>query len=121
MKSAFTLIEVMVVIIIVSTLYLATQAAIGDSARKAKETVLRNNLRTVRETISRFYRDNERYPSSLGELVEKKYITALPVDPITERNDTWTLVPSDPKKGDLYDIRSGAKGGTLENVPYSGL
>jgi len=120
-RSAFTLIEVMVVIIIISTLYLATQAAVGDSARKARETVLKNNIRTVREVISRFYRDNERYPAGIAELVEKKYVVSLPVDPVTERNDTWIIVPSAERKNDMYDIKSGAKGSTLENVPYSNL
>jgi general secretion pathway protein G len=35
----------------------------------------------------------------------------LPVDPITESDTTWTVVPPEnPEKGGVYDIHSGAEG-----------
>lgn len=120
-RRAFTLIEVLAVVIIISVLFAASQPLIGDCARKTRETVLKNNLQAVRETISRFYKDHERYPESLKELVDKKYILAMPIDPVTERNDTWITVPSAPGAKDLYDIRSGAQGETIEKVKYDKL
>ncbi len=120
-RRAFTLIEVLAVVIIIGVLFAASQPLIGDSARKTKESVLKNNLRSVRETVSRFYKDHERYPAGLQELVDKKYIMKLPVDPITEKDDTWTIISSAPGAGDLYDIKSGARGQTLEKVKYEDL
>ncbi len=118
---AFTLIEVLAVVIIISILFAASQPLIGESARKTKESVLKSNLRGVRDTISRFYKDHERYPESLQELVDKKYITALPIDPVTEKNDTWIIIPSSMQKKDVYDIKSGARGESLEKVKYENL
>jgi len=120
-KKAFTLIEVVMVIVIISVLYAATRPIIGDSAQKTKETVLKNNLRVTREVISRYFKDHEKYPQDLNELVEKKYLMSLPVDTVTNRNDTWIMVPSKKGVSDLYDIRSGAAGKTLENTPYDQL
>jgi len=120
-KKAFTLIEVVMVIIIISVLYAATRPIIGDSAQKTKETVLKNNLRVTREVISRYFKDHEKYPRDLNELVDKKYLMALPVDTLTGRNDTWIIIPSKKDSADLYDIRSGAAGKTLENTAYDKL
>ncbi len=120
-NSAFTLIEVLAVVIIISVLFAASQPLIGNSARKAKESVLKNNLCAVRETITRFYKDHERYPAALNELVEKKYIMALPIDPITEKNDSWIVIPSNADVKDVYDIKSGARGVTIEGIEYEKL
>jgi len=120
-KKAFTLIEVVMVIVIISVLYAATRPIIGDSAQKTKETVLKNNLRVTREVISRYYKDHEKYPRDLNELVEKKYLMALPMDTVTNRSDTWIIIPSKKGAADLYDIKSGAVGKTLENTAYDQL
>lgn len=120
-KRGFTLIEVLAVVIIIGVLFAASQPLIGDSVRKTKESVLKNNLRSIRETVSRFYKDHQRYPAGLQELVDKKYIVCPPFDPVTESNDTWTVIPSAPGVSDLYDIKSGARGQTLEKVKYEDL
>ncbi len=120
-SKAFTLLEVLFVLMIISTLYLTVQPMLGNSAQKAKESVLKNNLRTVRDVISRFYKDNQRYPSGINELTEKKYLMFAPVDPITGKNDTWIIVNSGIGKNDVYDIKSGAAGKTTDNIEYSEL
>lgn len=77
------------------------------------------NLRTVRETIDKFYGDTGRYPESLDELVDKRYLRALPRDPITESTATWILLPPEQESlGKIYDIRSGAPGADHEGRPY---
>lgn len=120
-RRGFTLIEIMMVIIILSVLYMASRPVIGDTARKTKESVLRGNLRAAREVISRFYRDNDRYPRDLGELVEKRYLVKPLFDPVTESTGTWVIIPSGPGVRDVFDVRSGAAGKTIEGEPYSGL
>jgi general secretion pathway protein G len=44
----------------------------------------------------------------------------VPVDPITESKTTWVLVPpDDPKKGAVYDLKSGAQGKAGDGTLYS--
>ena len=77
----------------------------------AKEAVLRDNLRTTREVIDKFHADLGRYPESLGELVERNYLRALPHDPLTASSETWRLLPvPEGYRGVVYDLRSGAAG-----------
>jgi len=72
----FTLIELIVVMAIVSLLLTLALPRYFQSIDTSKETVLKENLRTVRETIDKFYGDTGRYPESLEELVERKYLRA---------------------------------------------
>jgi general secretion pathway protein G len=54
--------------------------------------------------------------------VQKKYLRALPIDPITDSATTWSVVP--PERGDLgavYDIRSGAEGQAQDGTAYRDL
>ena len=116
----FTLIELLVVLAIVSTLLLLVAPRYFSQVDASKEAVLRDNLRSTRDTIDKFYGDNGRYPETLAELVEKKYLRALPVDPITESAVTWQVVPvPDGYKGAVYDIRSGAPGVARDGKNYA--
>ena len=85
----------------------------------AKETVLRENLHQLREALDKFYGDNGRYPDALQDLVSKKYLRRIPPDPITDSDKTWIAVPPvDPKKGAVFDIKSGAPGNGKDGTPY---
>lgn len=119
---AFTLIELIVVLAIVSLLLTIALPRYFQSIDVSKDTVLKENLRIMRETVDKFYGDTGRYPESLEELVERKYLRAIPPDPITEKRDTWTIIPPDgDAKGRVYDIRSSAPGSTVDGKPYSEL
>lgn len=108
-RPGFTLIELLVVMAIVSTLLLLVAPRYLHRVDAAKEAVLRENLRQVRDVIGKFHGDTGRYPETLEELVERKYLRALPVDPMTESAQTWDLVPvPDGSQGAVYDIRSGS-------------
>jgi general secretion pathway protein G len=116
----FTLIELLVVLAIVSTLLLLVVPRYFNKVDESKEAVLRDNLRATRDVLDKFYGDNGRYPETLEELVEKKYLRSLPVDPITELAATWQLVPvPDGYKGTVYDIRSGAPGTARDGKNYA--
>ena len=107
----FTLIELLVVLGIIALLATLAVPRYFQSIDTAKETILLENLQIVRETIDKFYGDTGRYPESLEELVEKKYLRALPVDPITESTSTWLIeAPDSGAKGSVYTIKSGAPG-----------
>lgn len=115
----FTLIELLVVLGIVALLLTLAVPRFFPSIDKTKETILADNLRNTRATIDQFYGDTGRYPDSLEQLVEKKYLRALPVDPITESSTTWILVPPEEEgKGALYSIKSGAPGNDRSGKPF---
>jgi len=119
-RRGFTLIELLVVLAIVATLLTLALPRYFGKVEATKETVLRENLRTTRDIIGKFYGDTGRYPDSLAELVDKRYLGALPIDPITDSADTWTVVaPPDGYRGTVYDIRSGAQGNAADGKPYA--
>ena len=77
----------------------------------SKETILIENLRVTRDAIDKFYSDAGRYPESLNELVEKKYLRTLPYDPIVEGSERWEIIaPPAETKGNVYDLKSSAQG-----------
>jgi general secretion pathway protein G len=115
----FTLIELLVVLGIVALMLTLAVPRYFPAIDTAKEAILADNLRNLRNTIDQFYSDTGRYPESLAQLVEKKYLKALPVDPITESTETWLIMPpEDDTKGSVYNIKSGAPGNGRNGKPY---
>jgi general secretion pathway protein G len=118
--AGFTLIELLVVLAIIATLMMLVVPRYFSKVDESKETVLRDNLRAVRDVLDKFYGDNGRYPDALDELVEKKYLRAMPVDPLTESTTTWRVDSApDGYKGAVYDIHSGAPGNARDGKPYA--
>lgn len=122
LNRGFTLIELLVVLAIVALLLTLAVPRYFQSIDTTKETVLADNLRITRETIDKFYGDTGRYPESLEQLVEKKYLRALPFDPVTDSVTTWIIVPpEDGDQGNVYSINSGAPGNTRDGKPFAEL
>ena len=118
----FTLIELLVVLAIVSLLLTIAAPRYFQSIDSSKEVVLIENLRLTRETIDKFYGDNGRYPESIEELVERRYLRSVPFDPITESASTWTLLPPTSRAhGKVFDIKSGAEGSARDGRPFKEL
>ena len=116
----FTLIELLVVLGIVALMLTLAVPRYFPSIDKSKEVVLADNLRNLRGLIDQYYGDTGRYPDSLDQLVEKKYLRARPRDPVTDSDSTWIIVPpEDGLKGNVYDIRSGAPGNDRSGKPYA--
>jgi general secretion pathway protein G len=113
----FTLIEMLVVLAIVATLLMLATPRYMHSVERGREAVLREDLRVMREAIDRFQADQGRYPGTLDELVDRRYIRHLPPDPITESVGSWILVPP-PQGSGVYDVRSGAAGQALDGTAY---
>ena len=119
-RAGFTLIELLVVLGIVALLLTLAVPRFFPSIVSAKETILADNLRSTRAVIDQYYSDTGRYPESLDQLVEKKYLRNLPLDPITESTASWIVVPpEDGAKGSVYNIKSGAPGNDRSGKPYS--
>jgi general secretion pathway protein G len=118
-RRGFTLIELLVVLGIVALLLTLAVPRFFPSIDSAKETILADNLRNTRAVIDQFYSDTGRYPDSLDQLVEKKYLRSLPLDPIAESTVSWIVVPPDDgAKGGVYSIKSGAPGNDRSGKPY---
>lgn len=119
-SSGFTLIELLVVMTIIGMLLTLAVPRYFHSVDKSKETVLRENLSIIRDSLDKYYGDTGKYPESLDVLVEKKYLRAIPRDPITQSSTTWTIVaPDDPDRGGVYDIKSGATDKALDGTSYA--
>lgn len=107
----FTLVELMVVMAIIALLLALALPRYFNHLESARETILKQDLAVMRDAIDKYHGDRGRYPNSLDELVSARYLRALPVDPITERSDTWQVVaPAEEAAGAMYDIKSGAPG-----------
>ncbi len=119
-KLGFTLIEMLVVLAILALLLTLASPKYFNSIDRAKEAALLQDLTTLRDSIDKYYADNGRYPSALEDLVDKKYIKKLPIDPITDSNETWLITPPEPPlEGDIFDIHSGAQGNAHDGTPYA--
>ena len=119
-RHGFTLVELLVVLAILALLLTLAVPRYFSSIERAKEAALKQDLNTLRESIDKFYADTGQYPKILDDLVEKKYIRKLPIDPITESTTTWLLVaPEPPLEGDIADIHSGAQGTAKDGTKYA--
>lgn len=118
----FTLIELLVVLAIVALLSSIALPRYFASVDKARETALRENLRTLRVSLDRFRADKGRWPKTLDEMVEQKYMPRVPVDPITEISGSWILVPPEQAEEEgVADVKSGAQGATRDGQAYQSL
>jgi len=118
----FTLIELLVVMAIIGTLLSLAAPRYFKHVDRAKETVLKSDLASMRDALDKFFADTGRYPANLEELVARRYLRKVPPDPITESSASWLVVaPADSAQGVVYDVKSGASGVTLDGQPYGDL
>jgi general secretion pathway protein G len=120
MRRGFTLIELLVVLAVIATLLSIAVPRYYSSIDRSKEAVLKENLYQVRDAIGKYYADKGKYPESLAALATDKYLRKLPLDPVTDSDTTWIVVPpEDPQKGGVFDVRSGAQGKGLDGTEFS--
>lgn len=103
----FTLIELMIVVAIIGILATIAVPSYQSSLIKARETVLRQDLFTLRELLDQHRADQGKYPPSLGGLVAAGYLRALPKDPFTNSSDSWQEI-TEPTEGGVFDVYSGS-------------
>jgi general secretion pathway protein G len=124
-QKGFTLIELLVVTAIIGLLSAIAVGNYQRSIRKAKESVLRENLWTMRSQINMYFADKGRYPYDLQQLVDDRYLRKIPKDPVTDSTSTWIPIPADFAEEDIslepgiMDVQSGANGTGMDGSSYA--
>lgn len=122
--AGFTLIELMIVMAVIAVLVSVAVPMYQKSVIRARETVLRQNLFTLRTVIDEFTYDKAKAPQSLEDLVREGYLRQVPVDPMTGQAD-WEVVMEDAvtsvnqTEPGIFDVRSRSTARSLEGTPYS--
>lgn len=120
MRRGFTLIELLIVMAIISTLLALAVPRYYGSVKRAEEATLKQNLALLRDAIDKHYADTGRYPDTLQDLVAKRYLRNVPLDPVTGTADSWAVVaPHPPEPGRVYDVRSGSTATAIDGTAFS--
>ena len=131
-RRGFTLLELIIVIAIIGILASIAVPNYMQTPVRAREAVLKTNLRTIREVIDQFHADKGGYPAALEDLVEKGYLRKVPVDPITGEAN-WVLiyeevsdeeVPPETEESEgggpgIIDVQSASEGTSLDGTAYA--
>lgn len=113
--AGFTLIELVIVMAIIAVLTAIAVPMFSKSVNRAKEAALKEDLMTMRQAIDSYTVDKEKAPQSLEDLVQAGYLKSIPIDPLTNRNDTWIvdqgsdLTSAYETQGGIGDVHSGAQ------------
>ncbi len=121
----FTLIELMIVISIILILVAVAVPNYRASVVHARESVLRQNLFTLRSVISQYTLDKQKAPQSLDDIIQAGYIKMIPNDPITSKPD-WTvdqedatLMSPDQEEGGIDNVHSSSTNIASDGTAYN--
>ena len=124
-RRGFTLIEIMIVMAIITIIISIAVPMYQKALVRSKESVLKNNLFTLRTVIDEYTYDKQKGPQQLSDLVNDGYLRAIPVDPITKSAETWRIIMEDALTAvnqtdpGIFDVRSGSDAKSLEGTLYS--
>jgi general secretion pathway protein G len=121
----FTLIELMIVMSLILILVSIAVPVYSQSVLRARESVLRQNLFTLRSLISQYTLDKQKAPQSLDDLLQAGYIRIIPNDPMTTKPD-WTvdqedstIMSLDQQESGIDDVHSSSGGMSSDGTAYS--
>ena len=114
-QAGFTLIELMIVISVLLILMSIAIPQYRDSVRRARESVLRQDLYDMRKLISEYTLDKQKAPQSLEDLQQANYLK-IPKDPMTSQPDWQTeqcddstiMSPEEQDTGGICDVHSSS-------------
>jgi len=119
------MVELMIVMAIVVILVSIAIPQYQKSITRATESVLKNNLFTLRQTIDEYTYDKQKAPQSLADLVSAGYLRDIPLDPMTGSNQSWRTVMEDALQSvnqtepGIFDVKSGSDKTGLDGTPYA--
>jgi general secretion pathway protein G len=123
-EQGFTLVELMIVISIIAILLAVAIPNYTQSIKHANESVLKQNLFTLRSSIDQYTLDKAKAPQSLDELVSAGYLRVIPKDPITNAQD-WvpveddSLMSADQTAPGISDVHSASQATASDGTPYA--
>src|SRR5207247_6427982 len=121
----FTLIEMLIVISLVMILVAIAVPNYQRSIMRAKESVLKQDLFQLRSLISQYTLDKQKAPQALDDLITAGYLKQIPIDPMTNARDTWTvdqedtLLSVDQQEPGISDVHSGSNAISSDGTAYS--
>ena len=127
MKKGFTLVEIIIVLTLIGILVSIIAPVYRNSIIRAREAVLKENLFHIRDAISKYYYDKQKYPTALDDLVTEKYLSKVPMDPMVNTNE-WELIHFEPVEEEdfdpeiaegIIDVKSRSDKTALDGTPYA--
>jgi len=120
----FTLIEMMIVISIILILVGIAAGMYQGAIRRARESVLKTDLQTMRTAIDNYTMDKLQAPQALSDLVDGHYMRDLPIDPFTQQRD-WvahfgdTIITPEQTGVGVDDVHSNSDQTGSDGTPYN--
>jgi general secretion pathway protein G len=124
-RFGFTFLELMIVMAIIAVLMAVALPIYTRSIQRAKESVLKNNLYSLRTVIDEYTYDKQKAPQSLQDLVAAGYLREIPFDPMTGSNQAWhtimedVLQSVDQTEPGIFDVKSGSDKMGLDGTAYA--
>ena len=119
------MVELMIVMAIIVILISIAIPQYQKAIIRSKESVLKNNLFTLRQVIDEYTYDKRKAPQSLDDLVSAGYLRDIPYDPMTDSNSTWKTVTEDALQSvdqtepGIFDVKSGSDKTGLDGTSYA--
>ena len=124
-RRGYTLIEMIIVLAIIAIMVSVAVPVYQKSLMRTKESLLKNNLFTLRTVIDEYTFDKKKAPQTLQDLFSEGYLRDVPLDPLTGNNQSWRTIMEDSlsmvdqTQPGIFDVRSGAQGRSLEGTQYA--
>ena len=121
-KAGFTIIELMVVMAIVLVILSVAVPLYNKSVIRARETVLHQNLATMRAVIDEYTYDKQKAPQNLEDIVREGYLRQVPMDPMAGNNTSWKIIMEEAAASvsqaepGIFDLRSSSEKISLEGT-----
>ena len=100
----FTLLEMLVVMTLIALLLTLALPRYFHALDYGRANVQKQNVATIRDAVDKFHGDLGRYPDTLDELVARRYLRQVPVDPVSGTSNWVVIAPQDTAEGNVYDI-----------------
>ena len=123
-ERGFTLLELMIVISMILILMSIAVPMYTQSVVRARESVLRQDLFTLRSVISQYTLDKAKAPMGLEDLKTAGYIRDIPKDPMTNEAN-WEVVQEDvllavdQTEPGISDVKSASNLTSSDGTAYS--
>jgi general secretion pathway protein G len=119
-----TLIEMMIVISLILILISIALPVYNRSILRAKESVLKQDLFTLRQVISQYTLDKQKAPQSLDDVMQAGYLKVIPKDPFTNEAN-WvpdqedSVMAVDQQEPGIVDVHSASNETASDGTAYS--